>query len=138
MMRRSGGSRPPPRGGGSTRPGPVGDGIGLVEIAIVLVVVAIVGAVLYAYLGSTAKTLETLREEKPLSGARLTADRATLAAIRSTLVVYYGQNGAWPSTKDAVMGLLNPPPRFQCGGNDFTYDPASGQVTLTIDELARC
>jgi hypothetical protein len=110
----------------------------LVELAIVLVVVAIVGAVLYAYLGSTTKTLETLREEKPLSGARLTADRATLAAIRSTLVVYYGQNGAWPPTKDAVMALLQPPPRFQCGGNDFTYDPATGQVTLVIDDLGRC
>jgi Tfp pilus assembly protein PilE len=113
-------------------------GVGLVEIAIVVVVVAIAGAVLYAYLGSTAKTLETLREEKPLSGARLVADRATLAAIRSTLQIYYGQNGAWPTSKDAVMALLKPPPSFQCAGNDFTYDPATGQVSLTIDELGGC
>jgi hypothetical protein len=122
----------------SPRSAPPGTGLGLVELAIVLVVVAIVGAVLYAYLGSTKKTLETLREERPLSGARLTADRATLAAIRSTLQVYYGQNGAWPPTKDAVMALLNPPPRFQCGANDFTYDPATGQVALAIDDLSRC
>jgi type II secretory pathway pseudopilin PulG len=120
------------------RRGPAERGIGLVEIAIVLVVLAIVGAVLYAYLASTSKTLETLREEKPLSGARLVADRATLAAIRSTLQVYYGLNGAWPPTKEAVMALLNPPPNFQCGGNDFRYDPATGQVTLVIDELGRC
>ena len=117
---------------------PAERGIGLVEIAIVLVVLAVVGAVLYAYLGSTTKTLETLREEKPLSGARLVADRATLAAIRSTLQVYYGLNGAWPPTKEAVMALLNPPPNFQCGGNDFTYDPATGQVSLVVDDLARC
>jgi hypothetical protein len=128
----------PARGSGSPRPAPGAGGIGLVELAIVLVVVAIVGAVLYAYLGSTTKTLETLREERPLSGARLTADRATLAAIRGTLQVYYGQNGAWPATKDAVTALLNPPPRFQCSGNDFTYDPATGQVALIVDDLSRC
>jgi len=126
------------RGDAPRRPGPAERGIGLVEIAIVLVVLAFVGAVLYAYLASTSKTLETLREERPLSGARLVADRATLTAIRSTLQVYYGLNGAWPPTKEAVMALLNPPPNFQCGGNDFTYDPATGQVTLAIDELSRC
>ena len=128
----------PPRGDAPRHCGPAERGIGLVEIALVLVVLAVVGAVLYAYLGSTTKTLETLREEKPLSGARLVADRATLTAIRSTLQVYYGLNGAWPRTKEAVMALLNPPPNFQCGGNDFTYDPATGQVTLVIDELSRC
>ena len=130
--------RPPIRHEVPRRRGSAERGIGLVEIAIVLVVLAIVGAVLYTYLASTSKTLETLREEKPLSGARLVADRATLAAIRSTLQVYYALNGAWPPTKEAVVALLNPPPNFQCGGNDFTYDPATGQVSLVVDDLARC
>jgi type II secretory pathway pseudopilin PulG len=113
-------------------------GLGLVELTIVALVLAIVGAVLFAYLGSTTRTLETLKEDKPLSGARLTADRATLAAIRTTLQVYYGQNAAWPPSKDAVVALLNPPPNFQCTGNDFTYDPQSGAVSLLIDDASRC
>ncbi|MBI3454264.1 MAG: type II secretion system protein [Candidatus Rokubacteria bacterium] len=113
-------------------------GWSLVELAMVLVVLAIVGSVLYAYLGSTSKTLEKIQEERPLSQARLAADRATLAAVRSSLQVYYGQNGQWPSSKEAVTALLNPPPNFQCVGNDYDYDPASGQVTLVIDDPARC
>jgi len=113
-------------------------GFSLVEIALVVVVLLIVGAVLYAYIGSTTKTLETIKEERPLSQARLTADRATLTAIRSTLQIYYGQNGRWPPSKEAVMALLNPPPSFQCAGNDFSYDAASGQITLLIDDASRC
>lgn len=113
-------------------------GFSLVEIAIVVVVLLIVGAALYAYIGSTTKILETVKEQRPLSQARLTADRATLTAIRSTLQIYYGQNGQWPPSKEAVVALLNPPPNFQCAGNDFSYDPASGQVTLAIDDMSRC
>ena len=113
-------------------------GFSLVEIALVLVVLAIVGSILYAYLGSTSKTLEKVREERPLSQARLTADRATLVSIRTALNVYYGSNGAWPPSKDAVVTLLSPPPNFQCEGNDYSYDPATGQVSLLIDDLSRC
>lgn len=113
-------------------------GMGLVEIALVLVVLAIVGSVLWAYLGSTTKTVETLTETRPLSQARLTADRATLTAIRSALQVYYGQNARWPDSKAAVAALLNPAPNFQCTGNDFTYDAASGRVSLAVNDLARC
>jgi prepilin-type N-terminal cleavage/methylation domain-containing protein len=113
-------------------------GFSLVEIAIVLVVLAIVGSVLYAYLGSTSKTLEQVREERPLSQARLAADRATLTSIRAALQIYYTQNGQWPQTKDTVAALLHPPPNFQCDGNDYTYDPATGQVALVNDDPARC
>ncbi len=113
-------------------------GFSLVEIALVLVVLVIVGSILYAYLGSTSKTLEKVREERPLSQARLTADRATLVSIRTALNVYYGSNGAWPPSKDAVATLLSPPPNFQCEGNDYSYDPATGQVSLLIDDLSRC
>jgi Tfp pilus assembly protein PilE len=113
-------------------------GASLVEIAIVVVVVAIVGAALYAYFASTAKTLEVITTERPLSQARFTADRATLDAIRSSLQVYYGQNGKWPASKDAVAALLNPPPAFQCEGNEYDYDPSTGQVSLRITDAARC
>jgi len=113
-------------------------GLGLVEIAVVLVVLAIVGAVLYAYIGSTTKTLEQVQQERPLAVVRLTADRATLTAIRSAIQIYYGQHGRWPPDKQSVNGLLSPPPNFQCTGNDYDYDPATGQVGLRIDDLAAC
>jgi prepilin-type N-terminal cleavage/methylation domain-containing protein len=113
-------------------------GLSLVEIAIVLVVLAIVGSVLYAYLGSTAKTVEVIQQEKPLSQARMVADRATLASIRTALQIYYGSNGTYPPSKDAVAALLSPAPNFQCTGNDYSYDPASGQVGLLIDDPAQC
>jgi len=37
-----------------------------------------------------------------------------------------------------VAALLTPPPNFQCEGNDYNYDPATGQVTLLIDDFSRC
>jgi type II secretory pathway pseudopilin PulG len=113
-------------------------GLGLVEIAIVLVVLAIVGSLLYQYLGSTTRTLEQVQEQRPLSHARLTADRETVRSIRQALQIYYAQNGKWPETKAAVAALLNPPPNFQCGGNDYTYDPGTGQVALMYEDPARC
>ena len=113
-------------------------GLGLVEIALVLVVLAILGAVLYNYIGTTTKTLGAIQAQKPLTAARLTADRATLTAIRSAVQVHYGQTGQWPASKEAVSGLLNPPPSFQCEGNDYTYNAATGAVTLLIDDPARC
>ncbi|HEV8673862.1 MAG TPA: type II secretion system protein [Methylomirabilota bacterium] len=128
--------RPGPRSRDRARRGQAG--FSLVEIAIVLVVLAIVGSVLYAYLGSTGKTLEQIREERPLSQARLAADRATITSIRASLQIYYTQNGQWPPTKDAVAALLQPPPNFQCEGNDYTYDPATGLVALVNDDPARC
>ena len=134
-MRRHGRTGGRPTGGWTGRDE---RGLGLVEIALVLVVVAIAGAALYAYLGSTARTLESVREQRPLSHARLTADRATLVAIRSALQVYYGQNGQWPPDKAAVTALLAPPPSFQCTGNDYEYDPAAGQVRLLFEDPARC
>jgi prepilin-type N-terminal cleavage/methylation domain-containing protein len=125
-------------GGAAARPGRGVSGFSLVEIALVLVVLAIVGSVLYAYLGSTSKTLEKVREERPLSQARLVADQATLVSIRSALNVYYGSNGQWPASKEAVAALMSPAPNFQCEGNDYTYDPATGQVTLLIDDVSKC
>jgi prepilin-type N-terminal cleavage/methylation domain-containing protein len=113
-------------------------GFGLVEILVVAIVLAVVGAFLYQYLVSTTKTVETIQQQKPLSAARLAADRATVAAIRTSLQLYFAQQGAYPPTKEAVATLLNPSPSFQCEGNDYRYEPTSGQVTLIIDDAARC
>jgi prepilin-type N-terminal cleavage/methylation domain-containing protein len=113
-------------------------GFGLVEILVVAVILAIVGAFLYQYFLSTTKTVETIQQQKPLSAARLAADRATVASLRTSLQLYFGQHGKYPPSKDVVATLLNPSPSFQCEGNDFRYDPSNGQVTLVIDDVARC
>jgi prepilin-type N-terminal cleavage/methylation domain-containing protein len=113
-------------------------GFGLVEILVVAVIVAVVGAFLYQYLVSTTKTVETIQQQKPMSAARLAADRATVAAIRTSLQLYYGQHGRYPDSKEVVATLLNPPPAFQCEGNDYRYEPATGLVTLVIDDPSRC
>jgi type II secretory pathway pseudopilin PulG len=113
-------------------------GVGLVEILVVAVILAVVGAFLYQYFVSTTKTVETIQQQRPMSAARLAADRATVAAIRTSLQLYFGQHGAYPPSKDVVATLLNPPPSFQCEGNDYRYEPATGLVTLVIDDADRC
>ena len=113
-------------------------GFGLVEIVIVLVVVAIAGYFLMQYVNSTAKTAGTLQEQRPLDRTRLTADRATLASVQTAVRNYQAEKGQWPPDKAAVIALLMGPPRFQCQGNDFTYDPASGALSLTITDDTRC
>jgi type II secretory pathway pseudopilin PulG len=113
-------------------------GLGLVEILVVAVILAVVGTFLYQYFVSTTKTVETIQQQKPMSAARLAADRATVAAIRTSLTLYFSQHGAYPPSKEVVATLLNPPPSFQCDGNDYRYEPATGLVTLVIDDAARC
>ena len=113
-------------------------GIGLVEILIVLVVVAIAGGLLWGYFGSTAKTIEKLQEQRPIEHARLAADQATLASIKSLVDASRAQNDTWPADRDAVLALLASPPRFQCAGNDFDYDPASGALSLRVADAGRC
>lgn len=113
-------------------------GLGLIEIVLVLVVLAVAGALLYRYLGSTARTVEKLQEERTLGQARLAADQATLGAIRSVLLTHRAQHGQWPADKPTVIGLLPSPPRFQCAGNDVEYDPGSGTLRLLIDDATHC
>ena len=113
-------------------------GFGLLEILVVAVILAVVGSFLYQYFVSTTKTVETIQQQKPMSAARLAADRATVASIRTSLQLYFGQHGAYPPSKDVVATLLNPPPSFQCEGNDYRYEPATGLVTLVIDDASRC
>lgn len=113
-------------------------GFGLVEILIVLAVVAIAGTLFYRYFGATARTVEQFQQERPLAGAKHAADQATAAMIRMQLQAYYVQHGAWPADKAAALVALGPRPVFQCAGNDFDYDPSSGQIRLTVADPARC
>ena len=111
---------------------------GLVEILLVLVVVAVAGLLLFRYFGSTARTVEKIQEERPLANSRLAADQATHDSVQGILRAYYAEHGRWPADKAAVLALLQAPPRFQCPGNDFEYDPASGSLRLAVTEPARC
>ena len=113
-------------------------GFGLIEILIVVAVVALAGYVLMQYVGSSAKTMEKLQQERPLDRTRLAADRATLTSMQSVVRNYQAEKGEWPPDKATVLGLLMAPPKFQCAGNDFEYDPASGTLSLTITDDARC
>jgi prepilin-type N-terminal cleavage/methylation domain-containing protein len=114
-------------------------GLGLIEIAVVLVIVAIVGALLYRYVTSTAKTVEKFKEDRPLAHTRLAADQATLAAMQGALQTYRATNeGKLPPDKAAVAALMAGPPKFQCEGGDFDYDPVTGALRLTITDASRC
>lgn len=113
-------------------------GFSLVEIVIVLAVVAVAGYLLMQYVSSTSKTTEMLQQERPIDRTRLAADRATLASLQGLVRSYHAEKGQWPPDKATVTALLMAPPRFQCRGNDFDYDPATGALTLTITDDARC
>lgn len=127
------------RRGQSRRRPPLDErGFGLIEILIVLAVVAVAGYLLMQYVGSTAKTVEKLQQDRPLGRSKLAADQATLASMQDLVRTYQAQNDRWPPDKAAVLGLLASPPRFQCPGNDFDYDSATGALRLTITDDTRC
>jgi prepilin-type N-terminal cleavage/methylation domain-containing protein len=114
-------------------------GLGLIEIALVLVIVAIAGTLLYRYVGSTAKTVEKFKEDRPLAHTRLAADQATMAAMQGALQTYRATNeGKLPPDKAGVAALMAGPPKFQCEGGDFDYDPATGTLRLTVTDVTRC
>jgi prepilin-type N-terminal cleavage/methylation domain-containing protein len=113
-------------------------GFGLIEILIVLVVVALGGYVVMQYVTSTSGTVEQIQRDRPLAKARLTADRATLQALQVAVRNYQAEHGQMPPDKATVLGLMMAPPVFQCPGNDFEYDSATGTLRLTITDDARC
>src|SRR2546430_4809519 len=98
-------------------------GFGLIEILLVLVVVAIGGYFLMQYVGSSARTVEKLQQERPIDRSRLAADRATLATLQGLVRNYQGEKGQWPPDKATVLRLLMAPPRLQCGGDRLPDAP---------------
>lgn len=113
-------------------------GFGFVEILIVLAVAALAAYLVMQYVGASARTIEQVKQERPLDRSRLAADRATLTAMQSAVRTYQAENGAWPPDRAAVLTLLAGAPKFQCAGNDFDYDPATGTLRLTITDDTRC
>jgi prepilin-type N-terminal cleavage/methylation domain-containing protein len=113
-------------------------GFGFIEIIIVVAIVAVAGFLLMRYFSSTAKTVEKLQQDRPLARAKLAADQATLTSVQGLVSTYKAEKGQYPSDKTAVLGLLVSPPKFQCPGNDFEYEPATGALSLTITDDTRC
>jgi prepilin-type N-terminal cleavage/methylation domain-containing protein len=113
-------------------------GFGLIEILIVVAVVALAGYLLLQYVNSSAKTVEQLKQERPIDRSKLAADRAILTSMQSVVRTYQAEKGEWPQDRTAVLALLVAPPRFQCAGNDFEYDAATGALRLTITDDTRC
>jgi prepilin-type N-terminal cleavage/methylation domain-containing protein len=113
-------------------------GFGFIEIIIVVAIVAVAGVLLMRYFSATAKTVETLQQDRPLARAKLAADQATLTSVQGMVSNYRAEKGQYPSDRAGVIGLLVAPPKFQCPGNDFEYEPATGALTLTITDDARC
>ena len=113
-------------------------GFGFIEIIIVVAVVAVAGFLLMKYFTSTAKTVEKLQQDRPLARTKLAADQATLTSVQGLVRSYQAEKGQFPPDKATVVGLLASPPRFQCPGNDFEYDPATGALNLTITDDSRC
>jgi len=97
-------------------------GFGYIEIVIVLAVVAV----------------EKIQQDRPLARTKLAADQATLTSVQGLVRSYQAEKGQYPPDKATVVGLLVSPPRFQCAGNDFEYDPATGTLSLTITDDSRC
>ena len=112
-------------------------GFGYIEIVIVLAVVAAAGYLLMQYFTSTAKTVEKLQQDRPLARTKLAADQATLTTVQGLVRAIRQRKASFPD-KTTVVGLLAGPPRFQCPGNDFEYDPATGTLGLTITDDSRC
>jgi prepilin-type N-terminal cleavage/methylation domain-containing protein len=113
-------------------------GFGFIEVIIVVAVVAVAGFLLMKYFTSTAKTVEKLQQDRPLARTKLAADQATLTSVQGLIRSYQAEKGQFPPDKAAVVGLLASPPRFQCPGNDFEYDSATGALGLTITDDSRC
>jgi len=113
-------------------------GFGFIEIVIVLVVVAAAGYLLMQYFTSTVTTAEKLQQDRPLPRAKLAADQATLTSVQGLVRTYHAGKGQYPPDKGTVLGLLASPPKFQCPGNDFDYDAATGTLRLTITDDSRC
>jgi prepilin-type N-terminal cleavage/methylation domain-containing protein len=114
-------------------------GFGVIEILVVLLIVGIVvGVVLKQYMSSTVRSIEQFHEQKPIAHGKVVADQMTLGTVRTALDLYRAQHEQWPADKAAVLALLPGPPRFQCPGNDFEYDPSTGSLRLVIQDPARC
>src|SRR5262245_2780862 len=102
-------------------------GLTLVELMVVVAIIAIIAAVAITVFQDIQKK------------AKLSADNANVAAMRSAVAIYYGKhNGMFPTDAASVYNLVAPPLQGNLGGTSFhcgvpTYNPVDGQVSYTFD-----
>jgi Tfp pilus assembly protein PilE len=90
-----------------------------VELMIVVSIIAIIAAIAFAVYQETVKK------------AKLAADQAVVASLRSAVAIYYGRsNGSFPASLDAVESLVQPTPIYKCSARPV-YDATNGKITFT-------
>ncbi len=99
-------------------------GVTLVELMVVVAIIAIIAAVAITVFQDIQKK------------AKLAADQANVASMRSAVAIYYGKkNGLFPTATGDVYSLVTPiitDASFHClGGNGPGYDVLNGKVTYT-------
>ena len=106
-------------------------GLTLVELMVVVAIIAIIAAVAITVFQDIQKK------------AKLSADNANVAAMRSAVAIYYGKhNGLFPTDTNSVYNLVTPALVGALGGASFhcnipTYQPSDGQVFYT-NNIANC
>jgi len=95
-------------------------GLTLVELMVVVAIIAIIAAVAITVFQDIQKK------------AKLAADQANTASMRSGVAIYYGKNnGIFPAARAAVNALVTPLPVWQCTGGVPTYIVANGKLNFT-------
>jgi prepilin-type N-terminal cleavage/methylation domain-containing protein len=102
-------------------------GVTLVELMVVVAIIAIIAAI--------AITLYQDVQRK----AKLAADEGVVAAMNSAIAIYYGKhNGNFPAAPGSYVSPS--PPSFQCpaAGFEYSYDSATGLISVTARVAANC
>jgi type IV pilus assembly protein PilA len=102
-------------------------GVTLVELMVVVAIIAIIAAI--------AITLYQDVQRK----AKLAADEGVVAAMNSAIAIYYGKhNGNFPASPCVYVSPT--PPTFQCAaaGFAYSYNAATGLITVTTRDVANC
>jgi prepilin-type N-terminal cleavage/methylation domain-containing protein len=106
-------------------------GLTLVELMVVVAIIAIIAAVAITVFQDIQKK------------AKLAADQANVASMRSAVAIYYGKhNGLFPAAAADVYALVTPALTGALGGNSFhcaipTYTATNGKVDYTAT-IANC
>jgi type IV pilus assembly protein PilA len=101
-------------------------GLTLVELMVVVAIIAIIAAVAITVFQDIQKK------------AKLAADQANVASMRSAVAIYYGKNNGIFPTVGTLTGLVTPSLTMAKGGDSFHcavpgYDKNNGNVTYAAN-----
>ena len=101
-------------------------GLTLVELMVVVAIIAIIAVVAIAAFQDVQKK------------AKLAADNAHVAAMRSAVAIYYGRkNGLFPPDTTTIYGLLTPPitdASFHCATPAYFGGNGKVEYTATVND----